>query len=370
MKFSVLIPSKNGEKDIHNCINSVLDQKFNSFEIIVGDNNNNEEFKKIISKFNKHQNIKIITHKIDMNVTDSWQSCLDASTGDYIIMLGDDDCLLPNALENIYSVIKDNNYPECLSFNGIAFYSKGSLSYVKSNAYSELYFDYKKNEIAEGILSRNDRLNIVKRMFDFENRLPLNMQPHIVSRKAVKRLKKNLYQPPFPDHYALNSLLLTAETWIVSYKKVLAVGITSNSFGHFYFNSKTDDGMKYLGHKIDFPNSVPGSILHTCMMIWLMNIKMDYNDYLQSVKVPRAAYVQRQFYYILSEIFKKNIKLNVVFKFFANLQFKDKLNLMKILFKFNMIYKGLKKMFSNEFTNMILLEDDTNIYFFTRSKKF
>ena len=370
MKFSILIPSKNGEKDIDNCINSVLDQKFNSFEIIIGDNNNNEEFKNIISKYHKYQNIKIIIHKIDIPVTDSWQSCLDASTGDYIIMLGDDDCLLPGALENIYSVINDNNYPECLSFNGIGFYSRGSLAYVKFNAYSKLYFDYKKNEIDEGILSRSDRLNIVKRMFNFENRLPLNMQPHIVSRKALKRLKKNLYQPPFPDHYALNSLLLTAETWVVSYKKVVAVGITRNSFGHFYFNSKTDDGMKYLGYKIDFPNSVPGSILHTCMMIWLMNIKIDYNDYLKSVKIPRAAYVQRQFYYILSEFLKKNIKLHLVFKFLFNLKIEDKLNLMKILFKFNMIYKGLKKIFSNEFRNMILIEEETNIYTFTRSKKF
>jgi hypothetical protein len=65
-----------------------------------------------------------------------------------------------------------------------------------------------------------------------------------------------------------------------------------------------------------------------------------------------------------------NIKLDLVFKFFFNLKFKDKLNLMKILFKFNMIYKGLNKMFTNEFKNTIFLEEDTNIYSFTRSKKF
>jgi len=367
MIFSVLIPSKNGENYIENCINSVLDQKFNSFEIIIGDNNNNQKFKNIILKFSKYKNIKIISHKIDIPVTDSWQSCLDASIGDYIIMLGDDDCLLPESLENIYSVIKDNNYPECISLNGIIFYNKGSLLNVKSNAYSKLYFDYKKNGIAEGKLSRNDRLNIVKQMFNFDNRLPLNMQPHIVSRKAVKRLKKNLYQPPFPDHYALNSLLLTAETWVVSYKKVVAVGMTGKSFGHFYFNSKTKDGLKYLGHKISFPNSVSGSILNTCMMAWLTNIKIDYNDYLKSVKVSREAYVQRQFYYVFMQFFEKNIKFDLLFKFFYDLQLKDKLNLMKILFRFNIIYKGVKKIFSNQFTNIILLKEDTNIYSFTRS---
>ena len=370
MIFSVLLPSKNGEKDIDGCINSVLDQKFDSFELIIGDNNNNEEFKNIISKYSNHKNIKIITHKTDIPVTDSWQSCLDASTGDYIIMLGDDDCLLPSSLEDIFSLIKDNNYPECLSLNGIAFYNKGSLLKINSNAYSKLFFDYKKNGVDEGVLSRKVRLNIVKKMFNFDNRLPLNMQPHIVSRKALKRLKKNLYQPPFPDHYALNSLLLTAESWIVSYKKVVALGITSNSFGHFYFNEKTNDGIKYLGQKMDFPNSVPGSILNTCMMMWLMNIKTDYANYLNSLKIPRAAYVQRQFYYILSQYFRKNIKFHLVLKFFYNLKFRDKLSLMTILFKFNMIYRGLLKLFSDDISDMILLNEDIDIYSFTRSKNF
>ena len=370
MIFSILIPSKNGEKDIDGCINSVLDQKFDSFELIIGDNNNNEKFKNIISKYNKHENIKIISHKTDVPVTDNWQSCLDVSTGDYIIMLGDDDGLLPNSLEDIFSVIKDNNYPECLSLNGIGFYNKGSLSKINSSAYSKLFFDYKKKGVDEGVLSKKDRLNIVKKMFNFDNRLPLNMQPHIVSRKALKRLKKNLYQPPFPDHYALNSLLLTAESWVVSYKKVVAVGITSNSFGHFYFNEKTSDGIKYLGHEMDFSNSVPGSILNTCMMMWLMNIKTDYANYLNSVKIPRAAYVQRQFYYILSQYFKKNIKFGLVLKFFYNLKFRDKLRLMTILFKFNMMYRGLLKIFSGDISNMILLKEDIDIYSFTRSKNF
>ena len=370
MIFSILIPSKNGEKDIDNCINSVLDQKFNNFEIIIGDNNNNEEFKNIISKYHKHENIKIITHKLDLPVTDSWQSCLDASTGDYIIMLGDDDCLLPKSLENIYSTIKDNNYPECLSFDGIGFYNKGVFFDVKSAAYSKQYFNYKKNGVLEGMLSKKSRLNIVKSMFDFNNKMPLNMQPHVVSRKAVKRLKKKLYQPPFPDHYALNSLLLTAETWFVSYKKVVAVGITSNSFGYFYFNSKNDNGIKYLGHKMGFPGSVPGSILNTCMMMWLMDIKKDYSNLLKTVKIPREDYVQRQFYFFLSEFIKKKIKIALVVKFFLNLEFNDKISILKIIFKFSLIWRGLKKLFSHDINNITYLNQDTNIYDFTKKNIF
>ena len=48
MKFSILIPSKNGEKYIRNVILSVLDQDYKNYEIIVGDNNNSSNFKKIL----------------------------------------------------------------------------------------------------------------------------------------------------------------------------------------------------------------------------------------------------------------------------------------------------------------------------------
>ena len=45
MKYSILIPSKNREKYIRNVILSVLDQDYKNYEIIVGDNNNNSNFK-------------------------------------------------------------------------------------------------------------------------------------------------------------------------------------------------------------------------------------------------------------------------------------------------------------------------------------
>ena len=49
---------------------------------------------------------------------------------------------------------------------------------------------------------------------------------------------------------------------------------------------------------------------------------------------------------------------------------KDKVYVIKILFKFNMTYKGFIRLFTNEFSNFRLLKEDTNIYSFTRKNKF
>ena len=370
MKFSILIPSKNGENYIENCVKSVLDQDYKNYEVIIGDNNNNQEFKKIISKYINLNNFKIITHVENLAVAFNWQSCLNVSSGDYIIMLGDDDCLMPNCLSILYDLISKNYNPEVISLNGIGYYNKGSLDKINHNAYTKLYFDYAKRNVSEGVLSKEKRLNIVKKMFKFENDLPLNMQPHIVSRKAISRIKKNIYQPPFPDHYALNSLLLTADSWYISYKKIVALGITNKSFGHFYFNSKIQDGINYLGHKMDFPGAIEGSVLNTCMMIWLKNIKKDYSNYLSEVKLSRSNYIHRQFFFITSQYLKSNINFITIIKFFSNLSIRDKISFMSLIFKFKLIFKGLTKLFTKEYSSFEIISDDYNIYTFTRAKKF
>ena len=74
--FSILVPSKNGEDYIGNVIKSILDQTFKNYEIIIGDNNNNVRFKKVINQFLPNKKIIYISHSSDLDVASSWNSCL------------------------------------------------------------------------------------------------------------------------------------------------------------------------------------------------------------------------------------------------------------------------------------------------------
>ena len=42
MKFSVLLPTRNGEKYLKTCIQSILDQTYDDMELIVFDNANTD----------------------------------------------------------------------------------------------------------------------------------------------------------------------------------------------------------------------------------------------------------------------------------------------------------------------------------------
>jgi hypothetical protein len=61
------------------------------------------------------------------------------------------------------------------------------------------------------------------------------------------------------------------------------------------------------------------------------------------------------------------IKLNKIIPYEIRLNYDL---VFKFLFRFNMIYKGFMRLFTNEFSNFKLLKEDTNIYLFTRKINF
>lgn len=112
-KFSIIIPMKNAEKYITNAFESIRQQDYNNCEVlIINDHSEDASLEKVreLQKENAEMNTKIF------NVEDgTWgpgvgrNIGLDHATGEYIVFLDADDELLPNALKNINSAIKDND---------------------------------------------------------------------------------------------------------------------------------------------------------------------------------------------------------------------------------------------------------------------
>lgn len=111
VKFSLCIPAYKS-KFLHDCIQSVLRQSFQDFELIILNDCSPEPVEEITRSF---PDPRIRYHKNDQNVgavnlVDNWNKCLSLAKGEFIAIMGDDDLLEPDYLEEFVQLIQA--YPD------------------------------------------------------------------------------------------------------------------------------------------------------------------------------------------------------------------------------------------------------------------
>jgi len=332
MKFSVLLPTRNGAKYLKKCIQSILNQSYEDMELIVFDNANTDGSGLIIESFSNDNRMKHYKSQTVVSVTENWNNALNKSSGDYVLMIGDDDYLLPGFFKKLELIIKRNNEPDGITFNGYSFLYPGVIKDSKTSFYSDPHFQYEEYLDREKLLPNYFLKSIVESMFSFHPRVPLNALPHLWSRKVINRVEGDLFRAPYPDHFALNSLLLKAKSWVFSPEKLYIVGVTPKSYGTLVFDSQEQEKAKnYLGIDDDFPGKLPGNPLINNMHVWLELLKENYPDSLENINISRLNYVKHQVYFWISQYKLKVISFGSLLKLFMRLSFVDMIKLISVL---------------------------------------
>ena len=99
-KVSIIIPVLNKKESLQNAIESVLNQDFADFELIIIDGNSNDGTLDIIEKF--REKISWFKSSEDKNVYDAMNKGVAKTNGDWIYFLGADDILKMSTLKKIF----------------------------------------------------------------------------------------------------------------------------------------------------------------------------------------------------------------------------------------------------------------------------
>lgn len=103
-RFSIIIPAYNVEKYIDKAVNSVKEQTFQNFEMIIVEDCSTDNTKKVLSKYKKEATI--IYHKKNKCLGGARNSGIKVAKGEYIIFLDSDDYLNNNkVLEKLDKLI-------------------------------------------------------------------------------------------------------------------------------------------------------------------------------------------------------------------------------------------------------------------------
>ena len=107
MLFSVIVPIYNIEKYLGRCIDSVLSQTYDNFELILVDDGSPDNCPAICDEYAaRDSRIKVI-HKENGGLVSARQAGICKACGDYVFHLDGDDAVLPDALESAYRIIRD-----------------------------------------------------------------------------------------------------------------------------------------------------------------------------------------------------------------------------------------------------------------------
>lgn len=123
-KITIGLPVYNGGEFIHKRINSILNQSYSNFKLIISDNASTDLTSKICEEFQKKdKRISYIRQEINMGVTWNYNFVCEQADTDYFVWAQVDDIWLPDFLKKNMETL-DSNQDAVGSMCVIDFYEK------------------------------------------------------------------------------------------------------------------------------------------------------------------------------------------------------------------------------------------------------
>ena len=291
MKFSVLLPTRNRLLYLTYAIETVRRQDYDDWEIVVSDNDSEEDIRAHVESLNDPR-IRYVRTESFIPVTDNWNNALRHSSGDYVIMLGDDDGLMKGYFRTLAELIKQEKEgcPPDAIYTGAYLYDYPNAMpedpecYLRSYSYAPFF---------QGItqptwLDSNMARELVAESMRLRVRYGYNMQFVLISRAYIDSLAGEgpFFQSPYPDYYAMNILLMKSHRVLICPQPLVTIGVTPKSFGSLHFKKAQQQGNSFLNNlpKAEVGDSLfnvvlPGSSLNTCWLYAMETISRNYPQF-------------------------------------------------------------------------------------------
>jgi len=131
-KFSVLMANYNNGSYIAEAIQSILDQTFKGWELVIVDDCSTDNSIEIIKPYLKDERIRLLNNKVNLGYVNTLKRLIDESRAEIAGILDSDDALTKDAIEVIYDAYNKN--PGCGFIYSQFIYCDGKLN-PKSEGY-------------------------------------------------------------------------------------------------------------------------------------------------------------------------------------------------------------------------------------------
>jgi glycosyltransferase involved in cell wall biosynthesis len=107
--ISIAMCTYNGERFIKEQLDSILNQTYKNFELIITDDDSSDKTITIIKEYIKQdKRIKLYQNNSNLGFIKNFEKAISLCSGDYIVLADQDDIWKVNKLEIFLEQIKDN----------------------------------------------------------------------------------------------------------------------------------------------------------------------------------------------------------------------------------------------------------------------
>nr|AAN63753.1 Eps9I [Streptococcus thermophilus] len=114
--LTVVIPVYNVEKYLKRCVESVLVQEWNNYDILLVDDGSTDSSPQICDDYVKAYDFISVIHKENGGLSEARNTGISNAEGEYVYFLDSDDWIEPNTFSDLAEVIESDQY-DIISFN-------------------------------------------------------------------------------------------------------------------------------------------------------------------------------------------------------------------------------------------------------------
>ncbi len=302
MKFSVLLPTRNRLEYLKHAVSSVQQQDYANWEIIIYDNDSEEDIQGFVQSLGDSR-IQYFRTDCFCSVTENWNNAMAKCSGDYVVMLGDDDCLLSGYFSLCLSLLDQFKFPDLIYNSALSFfYPKVVEGSPEGSLLKCTYASFLVDKETPYILDKTEAQRIVQEVMNFNVSVNFNMQHSLVSRKLILEMQNygEFFQSPYPDYYATTALFLKAERILIVPYAMVVIGVTPKSFGFYYVNNKEDQGVEFLNNMAQDPTYksiskyvISGTKMNICWLFSMESVRRNFaHEYPLSVNYKKFRFLQ------------------------------------------------------------------------------
>ena len=239
IKFYILIPTRERPATLLHCLHTIIHQSYTNFEIIVSDNFSQDNTENIVASISDPRISYINTEK-RVGMASNFEYALSHTKSGWVTILGDDDGLLPRALERIANIIKitgtdaisstwcNYTWPNCSGINSI-------LTVPLRQGWEQRVSEVWLSKLMKGEATYPE--------------LPMLYAGGFVSTEAIDRARSadgQFFNSINPDIYSAIAITSVSDTYIHINEPIAIAGISAHSNGAACLGNNQDTSLSEL----------------------------------------------------------------------------------------------------------------------------